>query len=84
LVFLPRKKAQQNASIQWYTPQVLKPFKLLKPTSEQAHGPLLPRLSWSWSMVLLISRHRKPISSIIAVYFHLWPICWLFLVSIEV
>jgi hypothetical protein len=47
------------------TPQAWSPFWLLKPASEHAHR--LPRLSWSWTMLLPSDTHRNPITSITAV-----------------
>jgi hypothetical protein len=38
-----------------------------KPVSELAHARLLPRLSWSWTVLLPGDTHRKPITSITAV-----------------
>jgi hypothetical protein len=43
------------------------PFWLLKPASERAHARLLPRLSWSWTVLLPSDTHRKHITSITAV-----------------
>jgi hypothetical protein len=40
---------------------------MLKPASEHAHARLLPRLSWSWTVLLGSDTHRKPITSITAV-----------------
>jgi hypothetical protein len=42
--------------------------------SEHAHACQLPRLSWSWIVLLPSDKYRKLITSITAVYFHLWPI----------
>jgi hypothetical protein len=39
----------------------------LKPASEHAHTYLLPRLSWSWTVLLPSDTHRKPITSTTAV-----------------
>jgi hypothetical protein len=64
--FCPQKKAQQNThcflvvqSSRWL------PFWLLKPASEHAH--LLPRLSWSRTVLLPSDTHTKPITYITAV-----------------
>jgi hypothetical protein len=78
--FCPQKNAQQNATLRSYTPQTRSPFWLLKPASEHAHAPLLPRLSWSWTVLLPSDTHRKPITSITAALLHLWPVYWLSLV----
>jgi hypothetical protein len=43
------------------------PFWLLKPASEHADARLLPRLSWSWTVLLPSDTHRKPITSITVV-----------------
>jgi hypothetical protein len=42
------------------------PFWLLKLASEHAHARLLPRLSWSWTMLLPSDTYRNPVTSIIA------------------
>jgi hypothetical protein len=47
-VLLLTEKAQENAALEWYTPQALSPFWLLKPPSEHAHPHLLPRLVLLW------------------------------------
>jgi hypothetical protein len=66
-VLLPIKKAQHKAALQWDTPQVRSSFWLLKPASEHAHARLLPRLSWSWNVLLPNDTYRKPVTSITAV-----------------
>jgi hypothetical protein len=43
------------------------PFWLLKPASEHVHACLLPRLSWSWTVLLHSDTNRKLITSITAV-----------------
>jgi hypothetical protein len=40
---------------------------ILKAASEHAHARLLPRLSWSWIVLLRSDTHRKPITSITAI-----------------
>jgi hypothetical protein len=40
---------------------------LLKPACEHAHAHLLPRLCWSWNVLLPSDIYRKPITSITAV-----------------
>jgi hypothetical protein len=65
--FCPEKNAQPNAALRYYTPQARLPFWLLKPASEHAHTRLLPRLSWSWTVLLPSDTHRKPITSITSV-----------------
>jgi hypothetical protein len=40
---------------------------LVKLTSEHAHACLLPRLSWSWTMLLPSDTHKKPNKSTMAV-----------------
>jgi hypothetical protein len=35
--------------------QARSPFWLLKPASEHAHARLLPRVSWSWTVLLPIT-----------------------------
>jgi hypothetical protein len=66
-VLLPTENAQHNAAFRCYTSQARSPFWLLKPASEHAHARLLPRLSWSWTVLLPSDTYRKPISSITAV-----------------
>jgi hypothetical protein len=75
-VLTPTKNVQQNAALRWYILQAWSLFWLMKPASEHAHVRLLPRMSWSWTVLLPIDTHRKPITSITA-YFHLWHIYWL-------
>jgi hypothetical protein len=58
---------QQNAALRYYTPQTWSPFWLLKPASEHAHARLLPRVSWSWTVLQPSDTHREPITSITAV-----------------
>jgi hypothetical protein len=64
-----QRNAQQNAALWLYTPQARSPFWLLKPASEHAHAHALqlPRLSWSWTVLLPTDTHRKHITSITAV-----------------
>jgi hypothetical protein len=38
-----------------------------KPASERRHARLLPRLSWSWTVLLPSNTYRKPITSITTV-----------------
>jgi hypothetical protein len=45
----------------------LSPFWLLKRASEHVHALLLPRLSWSWTVLLHSDTHIKPITSITVV-----------------
>jgi hypothetical protein len=59
-ILLPTKNAQQNA-----VSQARSSFWLLKPASE--HARLLPRLSWSWTVLLPSDTYRKLITSITAV-----------------
>jgi hypothetical protein len=67
-VIVPTKKnAQQNVTFRWYTPQRRSLFWLLKPASEHAHARLLPRLSWSWAVLLPSDTYRKPNMPIVAV-----------------
>jgi hypothetical protein len=37
---------------------------LVKPSPEHAHSRLLPRLSWSWTVLLPSDTYRKPVTSI--------------------
>jgi hypothetical protein len=66
-VLLPAKKkkrtTQRSSSVKH--PQARSPLWLLKPAPE--HAPLLPRLSWSWTVLLPSDTHRKPITTITAV-----------------
>jgi hypothetical protein len=65
--FASQKNAKQNAALHYDTPQARSSFWLLKPASEHIHACLLPRLSWSWTVLLPSAAHRKPIASITAV-----------------
>jgi hypothetical protein len=47
--------------------QARSPFWARKPASEHEHASLLPRLSWSWTVLLPSDTHRKPITSITTV-----------------
>jgi hypothetical protein len=60
-----KRHTNQNAALLYYIPQTRSPFWLLKPASEQAHTRLLPRLSWSWTVLLPSDTYRKPSVSII-------------------
>jgi hypothetical protein len=42
-----------------FVPQVRSPFWLLKPASELSNTQLLPRLPWSWTVLLPSDTHRK-------------------------
>jgi hypothetical protein len=48
-------------------PKARSPFWLSKPASEHAHERLLPRLSWSWTVLPPTDTHRKPVTSITSV-----------------
>jgi hypothetical protein len=63
-VLLPTNKAQQNAAFRQYNPQLWSTFWLLKTASEHEHARLLPRLSWSWTVLLPSDTRRKPITII--------------------
>jgi hypothetical protein len=63
---LPTKNRQQNAALLQYT-QARSPFWLLTPVSEHVHAHMLPRLSWSWTVLLPSDTHRKLTTSITAV-----------------
>jgi hypothetical protein len=64
--FAHKKNAQYNVALRYYN-KARSPCWLLKPASELAHVPLLPRLSWSRTVLLPSDTHRKPITSITAV-----------------
>jgi hypothetical protein len=66
-VLLSTENAQQKAALRQYTPQARPPFWLLKLVSDHVHARLLPRMSWSWTVLLPSNTHRKPITSITAV-----------------
>jgi hypothetical protein len=66
-VLLPTENVQQNSTLRYYTPHSRSPFWLLKPASEHEHARLLPRLSWSWTVLLPSDTYRKLITSITAV-----------------
>jgi hypothetical protein len=61
-----QKIAEQNAALRLYTPQTQLPLWLLILSSEHAHARLLPRLLWSWTVLLPSNIHRKTITSITA------------------
>jgi hypothetical protein len=75
----PQKtNAKQNAASRLYSPQVRSPIWLLKPASEHAYAPLLPRLSWSWSVLLPRDIYiENLLRSLQLFHFHLWPVYWL-------
>jgi hypothetical protein len=64
-VLLPTQKHTTGRCC--YTPEALSPFLLLKPVSEYVHSRLVPRLSWSWTVLLPSDTHIKPITTITAV-----------------
>jgi hypothetical protein len=59
-----KKDTQQNSE---YTHETRSPFWLLKPASDHAHARLLPRLSWSWTVLLPSDTLTNPVKSIRAV-----------------
>jgi hypothetical protein len=61
---LPTKNAQQNAALRQYTPQERSPLWLQKTSSGHAHARLLPRLFWSWTLLLPTDTHRRSLMSI--------------------
>jgi hypothetical protein len=65
--FYPQK-THNNPAFRYHTPQAPSPFWLLNPSSEHAHARLLPRPSWSWTVLLPSNTHRKPITSIAVVF----------------
>jgi hypothetical protein len=66
--FSPQKPAQQGTALRYYTPQTRSPFWLLNPASEHAHASLLPRLSWSWTVLLRSDTHRKPVTAVLLLF----------------
>jgi hypothetical protein len=62
-----KKTAQQNVAFEKHITRALSPFWLLKSVSEHAHAHLLPRLPWSWTVLLHSDAHRNPVTSITAV-----------------
>jgi hypothetical protein len=73
--FWPQKRnAQEISALWWYNSQARSPFWPLKRSSEHAHALLLPRLSWSWTVVLPSDTHRKHLRQLQLFFFHLWPI----------
>jgi hypothetical protein len=66
--FCPHKKSvQQNAALRQYNTQALSPFWLLKPASEHVYACLIPRLTWTWTVLLPSDTHRKPVTSTMAI-----------------
>jgi hypothetical protein len=64
--FCPQKRTTEFCS-SVVPPQTQSPFWLLKQASEHEHAHLIPRLSWSWTVLLPSDTQRKPITSITAV-----------------
>jgi hypothetical protein len=63
--FCPQKKnSTTECCSSMVHPQAWLPFWLLKPASEHVHVRLLPRLSWTWTVLLPNDIHRKPVTSI--------------------
>jgi hypothetical protein len=60
------KNTQQNAAFPQYNPQARSPFWLLKSASQQAYARLLPKVSWSWTVLVPSDTHKNPITSITA------------------
>jgi hypothetical protein len=62
--FCPQKKRtpERCSSVVCFATTIA--ISLMKSASEYAHGRLLPRLSWSWTVLLPIGTHRRPITSI--------------------
>jgi hypothetical protein len=61
----PQKKTHVRRSSLVHS-KARSPFLLLKPPSDHVHARLLPRLSWSWTVLLPCDTHRKPTASITA------------------
>jgi hypothetical protein len=66
-VLLPAKERTTEHCTTVVHPQARSPFWLLKSAFEREHARLLPRLSWSWTVLLSSDTHRKLIISITAV-----------------
>jgi hypothetical protein len=68
--FCPKKRTKIFV-FRLYTSQPRSQYWLLKPASEHAHAHayarLVPRLSWSWTVLLPRDTYRKPIISIATV-----------------
>jgi hypothetical protein len=79
-VLLPIQRITENTALRYYTPEAQSPFWLLKPASEYSHARLLPRLSWSWTVLLPIDTYKNLLHQLQLFYFYLWPIYWLSLV----
>jgi hypothetical protein len=77
--FSPQKRTTKSVLL-WYYPQAPSPIWLLKPDSEHVNARLLPRLSWSWTVLLPSDTHREALTSVTVFYFHLKPNYWLSLV----
>jgi hypothetical protein len=67
VLLLAKKKRTTEPALQYWNFQARSPFLILKPASEHAHARLLPRLSWSWTVLLPSDTHRKPLTFITAV-----------------
>jgi hypothetical protein len=66
-VLLPTKKRKTERPSSVLHSSSTVSFWLLKPATSYAHACLLPRLSWSWTVLLPSDTHRKYITSITAV-----------------
>jgi hypothetical protein len=60
--FCPQKRTS-NAALR----AARSPFWLLKPVSEHEHARLLPRMSWSWTVLLPSVTYGKPVTFITTV-----------------
>jgi hypothetical protein len=69
--FCPQNCTIERCSLVVHSSSTRSPFWLLKPASEHAHVHLLPRLLWSWIVLIPTDTHRKPISSLQLFYFNL-------------
>jgi hypothetical protein len=74
--FLSTKNAKQNVCSSVLYPKARSPFWLLKPASEHEHARLLPRLSWSWTVLLPSDTYRNLLRPLQPLCFRLWPSYW--------
>jgi hypothetical protein len=65
--FFPQKKKRTTGRCTSVLNQARSPFWLLKSASQLVYVRLLPRLSWSWTVLLPSDTHRQTITSITAV-----------------
>jgi hypothetical protein len=59
MISLSLSLLRKKRTTECFIPQARSSFLLLKPASEHAHARLLPRLSWSWTLLLPSDKKLK-------------------------